>query len=55
VADCFKYRNKLGMDVALEALRALVREPGFVAGDLLRYCEICRVEKVVIPYLEALL
>ncbi len=55
VADCFKYRNKLGLDVALEALRALVREPGFVAGDLLRYCRICHVEKVVAPYLEALL
>lgn len=55
VADCFKYRNKLGLDVALEALRAFVREPGFVAADLLRYCRICRVEKVVAPYLEALL
>lgn len=55
VADCFKYRNKLGLDVALEALRALVREPGFVADELLRHCRICRVEKVVTPYLEALL
>lgn len=55
VADCFKYRNKLGTDVALEALRALVRQPGFVTGELLRYCRICRVEKVVTPYLEALL
>lgn len=44
-----------GLDVALEALRALVREPGFVADELLRYCRICRVEKVVTPYLEALL
>lgn len=55
VADCFKYRNKLGLETALDALRSLVRQPGFVAADLLRYCKICRVEKVVVPYLEALL
>lgn len=55
VADCFKYRNKLGTDVALEALRALVRQPGFVASELLHYSRICRVERVVTPYLEALL
>lgn len=55
VADCFKYRNKLGLDIALEALRTLIRQPGFVVDDLLRYSKICRVEKVVVPYLEALL
>jgi predicted transcriptional regulator of viral defense system len=55
VADCFKYRNKLGLETALDALRSLVRQPGFVVDDLLRFCKICRVEKVVVPYLEALL
>lgn len=55
VADCFKYRNKIGVDTALEALRDLVRQPGFVVDDLLRSCRICRVEKVITPYLEALL
>lgn len=55
VADCFKYRNKIGLETALEALRALVRQPGFVVDDLLRFCRICRVEKVITPYLEALL
>lgn len=55
VADCFKYRNKIGLEAALEALKALVREPGFVAEDLLRYARICRVERIVSPYLEALL
>jgi len=55
VADCFKYRNKLGLETALEALRSLVGMPGFTTSDLLHCCRICRVEKVVQPYLEALL
>jgi len=55
VADCFKYRNKIGLDIALEALRVLVGQPGFVVDELLRSCRICRVEKVITPYLEALL
>ncbi len=53
VADCFKFRNKIGLDVAIEALRDYRRRRGSV-DDLLRYAEICRVGRVVRPYLEAL-
>lgn len=53
VADCFKFRNKLGLDVALEALRDYRRRRASV-DELLRYAEICRVARVMRPYLEAL-
>ena len=55
IADCFKHRNKIGLDVALEALK-LYRERKKVRVDkLLEYARICRVEKVMRPYLEAIL
>jgi hypothetical protein len=53
VADCFKFRNKIGLDVAMEALRDYRRRRGSV-DELLRYAEICRVAQVMRPYLEAL-
>jgi len=53
LADCFKYRNKIGMDVVLEALRAYRRkQPRF--QRVLEYAKICRVERLMRPYLEAL-
>lgn len=55
VADCFKYRNKIGVDVAVEALRDLLtrsRQPPI--DDLWRYAEVDRVQAVIRPYLEAL-
>jgi predicted transcriptional regulator of viral defense system len=55
VADCFKYRHKLGMDIALEALRLYRKRKDFDIGMLLKYARICRVEKIIRPYLEALL
>jgi predicted transcriptional regulator of viral defense system len=55
VADVFKYRNKIGLDVALEALRLYRRHPAFDVGELMGYARICRVENVIRPYLEALL
>jgi len=55
VADAFKYRNKIGLDVALEALRLFHRHPAFDVGELLRYARVCRVENVIRPYLEAML
>jgi predicted transcriptional regulator of viral defense system len=55
VADCFKYRHKLGMDIALEAVRLYRKRKDFNIGTLLRYARICRVEKVIQPYLEAIL
>jgi predicted transcriptional regulator of viral defense system len=53
VADCFKFRNKIGLDVAIEALRDYRRRRGSV-DELLRYAEICRVGRVIRPYLEVL-
>jgi len=54
VADCFKYRNKTGLDVALEALRECWRERRCTMDDLWRYAKICRVSNVMRPYLESL-
>lgn len=55
LADCFKYRNKVGLDVALEALRDAWRDRRFTLDTLDRYASICRVQRVMRPYLEALL
>ena len=55
VADCFKYRNKIGLDVALEALRDCLRARKCTVDDLWRYAQICRVTNVMRPYLEAML
>jgi len=54
LADCFKYRNKIGLDVALEALREAWRAKRFTMDELDRYAAICRVQRVMRPYLEAL-
>lgn len=55
VADCFKYRNKIGVDVAVEALRDLLaRSRCAPIDDLWRYAEVDRVQTVIRPYLEAL-
>jgi predicted transcriptional regulator of viral defense system len=53
VADCFKYRNKIGLDVALEALREAWNGKHATMDELWRYAEICRVANVMRPYLEA--
>lgn len=55
IADCFKFRNKIGLDIALEALRGYRKLPGFNIEALLHYARIDRVEKVMLPYLEAIL
>ena len=55
VADCFKHRNKIGLEVALEALKTYRRRKSFNVDKLLRCARVCRVEKVMSPYLEALL
>jgi predicted transcriptional regulator of viral defense system len=55
IADCFKYRNKIGLDVALEALGDAWRARRFKLDELDRYATICRVQRVLQPYLEALL
>jgi len=54
VADCFKYRNKIGLDVALEALRDCRRQRECTNDELWRYAKVCRVANVIRPYLEAI-
>ncbi len=54
VADCFKYRNKYGLDVAVEALREGWREKRFTLPELTRAAEVCRVQRVIQPYIEML-
>ena len=54
IADAFKYRNKLGTDVALEALRTWRERRPSTIESLLRYARICRVERIIRPYLEAM-
>jgi predicted transcriptional regulator of viral defense system len=54
VVDCFKFRNKIGMDVALEALNEGWRERRFRLSDITKYARICRVWNVMRPYLEAI-
>jgi predicted transcriptional regulator of viral defense system len=55
VVDCFRYRNKVGLDVALEALRGLLTQRQSTVEDIVRAAEVCRVRSVIMPYLEALL
>lgn len=54
VADCFKFRLKLGVDVAVEALKLWWKRPNRDVGALSRYARICGVERIIRPYLEAL-
>lgn len=54
LADLFKYRYKIGLDVALEALREAWRTRRFTMDEIDRFARICRVERVMRPYLEAL-
>jgi predicted transcriptional regulator of viral defense system len=54
VADCFKYRNKVGLDVALEALRASLRNRKATPNQIWEAATVCRVANVIRPYMEAL-
>ena len=53
LADCFKFRNRIGMDVVLEALELYRTRKTFLPGKLMTYANICRVGKVMAPYVEA--
>jgi predicted transcriptional regulator of viral defense system len=52
VADCFKYRNKIGLDVAIEALKDCLRLRRATVDELWRYAAICRAQNVMRPYIE---
>ena len=54
VADCFKYRNKIGLDVALEALRDCYRQRKATMDELWKAAKVCRVARVMQPYLESI-
>lgn len=55
LADCFKFRNRIGLDTAIEAIRLYRERKPVRVGDLMRYAAVCRVEKIIRPYLEAVL
>ncbi|HSW60374.1 MAG TPA: type IV toxin-antitoxin system AbiEi family antitoxin domain-containing protein [bacterium] len=55
VADCFKFRNKIGLDVAIEALKEVVRSRKATVNEIMKAAEICRVGTVIRPYLEAVI
>ena len=54
IADCFKFRNKIGLDIALEALKEAWRDKRVNMDDLWHYAQLCRVQNVMRPYLESL-
>lgn len=55
IADCFKFRNKIGADVAREALKFAVTEKSISPKEIMRYAKICRVDGIIKPILEAIL
>lgn len=55
IADCFKYRNKIGMDIVLEAMKFYRDRKQFNMNEILKYARICRVEQGITPYLETII
>ena len=55
VIDCFRWRNQVGLDVALEAARSYLKQRGASPSHLMEYARLCKVDKVVTPYLEAMM
>jgi predicted transcriptional regulator of viral defense system len=55
IADCFKFRSKIGMDVARDALKVAIMEKGTRPQEIMQYAKICRVENIIKPVLEAML
>lgn len=53
VADCFKFRNRIGLDVALEGLKNCLEKKGSRTA-IFDYAKLCRIEKIILPYLEAI-
>lgn len=53
VVDCFKYRNKIGLDVAIEALKDCLAQKKCSVDEIWKYAKVCRVTNVIRPYLEA--
>jgi hypothetical protein len=54
LADCFKFRNKIGMDIFLEAFKLYRERKKTDLTKLIKYGKICRIDRAMMPYLEAL-
>jgi hypothetical protein len=54
IADCFKFRNKIGLSIAIEALKDYLERKDANRKKLMEFARICRVERIMTPYLEAL-
>mgnify|MGYP003132223410 CR=1 FL=1 len=54
IADCFKFRNQIGLDVAIEALKRGINDGKATYREILMYAKLCKVERVIKPYLEAI-
>ena len=55
IADCFKFRNKIGMNIILEALQFYKIRKDFNPSKLMKYAKICRVENIMKPYVESII
>ncbi len=55
IADCFKFRNKIGVNIAREALKSAIKEKGVKPTEIMHYAKICRVDKIIKPIMETLL
>lgn len=55
IADCFKFRNRIGLDIGMEALQEAIRDRRCSPGDIMKYAKINRVDTIIKPYLEALI
>jgi predicted transcriptional regulator of viral defense system len=55
IADCFKFRNKIGVNVARDALKIAVTEKGVKPQDIIKYAKMCRVVKIIKPILETMI
>lgn len=55
LADCFKFRNRIGLDTAIEAVRLYRERKGIKIDDILHYASVCRVKRIMRPYLEAII
>jgi len=54
VADCFKYRNKIGLNVAIEALKDVIQGRRASVDDLIHFAEVCRVREIMMPYMKSI-
>ena len=54
VIDCFRWRNTVGLDVALEAARLYLKRHGASPSKLMEYAKLCKAERIVTPYMEAM-